>query len=179
MNATRLFSVRKIKKTKRSVTEMKKFLTVLTAVMLLCAMAFTMASCGKVDMTELKTTLDDLKTKGDIEIVNSATGDETGSKAILTRYVVSKPGLKNAASGDYLYIIEFANTKLAKLSLEQIKLQLDTEKKEADLQKKINEELVDLGEKTDDVDEVDEVVVKRKGTVVIYGNEDLYDKVFG
>lgn len=157
---------------------MKKILTVLTAVLLLCATLFAVASCGKVDMTELKTTLEELKTNGDIEYV-SVTGDDVGSKAITSRYVVSKAGISNAVLGDKLYIIEFANTKIAKLAYEQTKLEQSTEEKEAEIQQKLNEELVKLGEDTDAVDEVTEIVIKRKGTVVIYGNKDLYEKIFG
>ncbi len=158
---------------------MKKILTVLTAVLLLCAMAVTMASCGKVDMTELKTTIDKLNDEGELTLLGYATGDDTGSKAVVTRYAVSKPGLKQVAKGDYLYIVEYANAKIAKLAYEQLKLEQSTEEKEAEIQQKLNEELVKLGDETDAIDDVTDIVIKRKGTVVIYGNEDLYDKIFG
>ncbi len=152
---------------------MKKIITVLASVLLLCGMVFSMASCfglGKVDMAELKTALE-ARAKTDNN-VTAYCDDKTDDKSQIKRYSVS------VESGDEtygLYIVEFANKKLAKLYVEYLNHQLDSAEKENKLQKKMNEALVEVGAETDEIDELDEVVIKRKGTVVIYGDKAAYD----
>ncbi len=152
---------------------MKKIITVLAAVVLLCATVFSMTSCfGKVDMAELKTALEEVAKK-DNNITVSC-NDKTEDKAMIKSYSVY---IKDGDDRISLYIIEFGSKKLAKLYVEQLKMQLEFEEEGNKLQKKINEELVELGAETDEIEESDEAVIKRRGAVVIFGDKAAYDKL--
>lgn len=154
---------------------MKKILTVLTAVLLLCCMGLSLASCGSVDMNELKTTLEELDKKGEIK---ASINDDLDSKTTLKRYTVSTKA-DDADDREYLYIVQYASTKLAKIEEKMKNMQLDFEEEAKDLQADLNEEYLALGAEIDEVDEDYEVVVKRKGDVLIYGSKALYEKIFG
>ncbi len=156
---------------------MKKIITVLTAVLLLCGMVFSMASCGSVNMDELKTKIDELETKGELEAECSVGEAETGSKAVVKRYIINTKAEKYS-DREYLVITEYENAKLAKLVVKGAKLSDNYSDDNYDLQKKYNELVVELGDAVDELEEPYETVVKRKGNVVISGSKALYDKLF-
>ncbi len=156
---------------------MKKILTVLTAVLLLCGMVFSMASCGSVNMDELKTQIEELAKNDENITASTAVGEsETYSKTILKSYRVRMKVAEDEY--EYLTITEYANTKLAKLAVKFDKLENNSEEESYELQKKYNELAVELGEKTEELEEPYETVLKRKGTVVISGSKAVYEKIF-
>ena len=155
---------------------MKKILTVLTSVLLLCAMALSMASCG-VDMAELKTTLDGLQEKKEITYTN-VDGDKTSGKDIVARYSIRSVPATEEEEPEYLYVKEYANAKLAKLAYKMEKLSNENYEDYMELQKKYNEELLEIGAEVEEIEEEYEEVLVRKGNVVISGSKALYEKIF-
>lgn len=157
---------------------MKKILTALTAVVLLVATMLTATSCGSWDMSEIKATIKQLEEKDEIGSAKFVEGeDETGTKEIKKRYVVSS-NEDDASNRDYLYIIEYYNVKLAKHAIKEHKLQQEYQKKYEKLDKKHDKLLEKIDVEVEEDEDDDDTVLKRKGAIVVYGDKDLYEKVF-
>ena len=154
---------------------MKKILAEFAALVILSCLALSMVSCGSVDMNELKTTLEGLEKKGEINVEFNENSD---SKTLIKSYVVTNKA-ENSKDKEYLYIREYASTKLAKIQCEMAELEEDMEKEYLELKKELNEEYLALGASVSELDEPYEIVIIRKGEVLIYGSKTLYEKVFG
>ncbi len=154
---------------------MKKILTVLTAVLLLCCMGLSLASCGSVDMNEVKTTLEELDKKGEL---NADIDEDLDDKTTLKRFAVSTKA-EDYDDREYLYIVQYASTKYAKIQEKIQKMQNEYQEEYKDLLADQREERLALGASVSELDEDYEVVIKRKGDVLIYGSKALYEKVFG
>ncbi len=138
-------------------------------------MGLSLASCGSVDMNEVKTTLEELDKKGEL---TADINEDLESKTTLKRFIVST-NAKDYDDREHLYIIQYASTKLAKIQEKMQKMQDKYQDEYQDLLEDQREEYLALGASVSELDEDYEIVIKRKGDVLIYGSKTLYEKVFG
>ncbi len=142
---------------------MKKILTAIVAALLLCSVVFSMASCG-VDMTDVKSTIKTLEKQEKVEAYMYEGAKETGSEGIVKQYYV-RTIEDDSDDVESITIVEYAKTKLAKLSYEGLKLD-----------EKFSKKCEKLG---DDPRYDYDTVLKRKGKIVISGSKALYEEIFG
>ncbi len=156
---------------------MKKILSVFTAVLLLGAVVFSMASCGSANMDDIKKDLEILK--GQSKITYSESTDDADEGIIRQFTVYSKEDLSDVDETERLVIFQCKTTDLAKAYYDMYRFTLESEEEYKEIQEDMNEALANAGLATDTIDSTYDKVIKRKGDVVIYGSEELYEEIFG
>ena len=173
-------SSRRTKKTfKKEIFDMKKFLTLMLAVLMLVSSVVVLSSCGAKPKLNLEKAEEALK-DNDYMVSYSDDIDEAGIEETLSAY----------KKDDSLVIVKFAKSSTAKLYYQQMKMELDYEIESIELKIKTTKHMLDKYEKDLDSDEIDELedelkelekeleetkedyVIGRSGKYVWYGTED-------